>query len=140
MTAKDTLPSLAAKLADKFKTRFAVVRRLKKAVEDSYNRAANTKPATECCKAEKSKLQYNTRFRSLVDVNNFCAQISSTASPNPVHLDVDFEHLMRAHKSVLYFFRTFHRKVDNSWKISNNRGGDDKKINWDVFLDSSNQS
>ena len=47
---------------------------------------------------------------------------------------------MRAHKSVLYFFRTFHRKVDNSWKISNNRGGDDKKINWDVFLDSSNQS
>ena len=104
MTGEDTLPSLAAKLADKLKTRFAVVRRLKKAVEDSYNRAANTKPATECCKAEKSKLQYNMRFRSLVDVNNFCAQISSTASPNPVHLDESVLLEMKAIFETYSFF------------------------------------
>ena len=104
MTGEDTPPSLAAKLADKLKTRFAVVRRLKKAVEDSYNRAANTKPATECCKAEKSKLQYNTRFRSLVDVNNFCAQISSTASPNPVHLDESVLLEMKAIFETYSFF------------------------------------
>ena len=87
ITGKDVLPSLAVKLADKLKTRFAVAQRLKKAVEDSYNGATNPKPATECCKAEKTRLKYDVRFRSLVDVNNFCAQISSTASPNPVHLD-----------------------------------------------------
>ena len=52
----------------------------------------------------------------------------------------DFEHLPRAHKSVLYIFRTFRREVDNSWQISDNRGVDDKKINLSVFLDSSSQS
>ena len=83
----DITPSLAVKLADKFKTRFEVATRLKRAVEASYARAAKPKPAVECCKADKSKLQYDVRFRSKVDLNNICLKISGTASSNPFLLD-----------------------------------------------------
>ena len=44
-------------------------------------------PQTECCKVDKSKLKYDERFRSKVDLENICLKISGSASPNPVHLD-----------------------------------------------------
>ena len=75
------------KLSDKFKTRFEVAKRLKKAVEDSYARSANAAPRTECCHVNKSTLTYDARFHSRVDLDNFCLKISGSASPNPIHLD-----------------------------------------------------
>ena len=79
--------SLALELAEKFKTRYKVAELLKKAVEASYNRAGKPKPAEECCKADKSKLKYDVRFRSNVDLDNICLKVSGTASSNPVLLD-----------------------------------------------------
>ena len=79
--------SLAFKLAEKFKTRYEVAKRLKVAVEASYKRAGKPKPAEECCKADKSKLKYDVRFRSNVDLNSICLKVSGTASSNPVLLD-----------------------------------------------------
>ena len=79
--------SLAFKLAEKFKTRYEVAKRLKVAVEASYKRAGKPKPAEECCKADKSKLKYDVRFRSNVDLDNICLKVSGTASSNPVLLD-----------------------------------------------------
>ena len=79
--------SLAFKLAEKFKTRYKVAKRLKKAVEASYQRAGKPKPAEECCKADKSKLKYDVRFRSNVYLDNICLKVSGTASSNPVLLD-----------------------------------------------------
>ncbi|KAL9960898.1 hypothetical protein ACROYT_G034406 [Oculina patagonica] len=81
-----TLP-LSVKLANKFEARFQVARRLKKAVEASYARSANAAPKTQCCKVDKSKLKYDERFHSGVDLNNVCLKISGSVSPNPVHLD-----------------------------------------------------
>jgi len=75
------------KLSDKFKTRFEVAKRLKKAVEDSYARSAKAAPQTECCHVNKSTLKYDVRFRSRVDLDNVCLKISGSASPNPIHLD-----------------------------------------------------
>lgn len=88
INGEDIIPSLAVRLADKLKTRFAVAKRLKEAVEDSYNRAAKLKPAfPECCKADKSKLKYDARFRSKVDLNNLCLKVSGSAPSNPILLD-----------------------------------------------------
>ena len=83
----ESTTSLAFTLAEKFKTRYKVARRLKEAVEASYQRAGKPKPAEECCKADKSKLKYDVRFRSKVDLDNICLKVSGTASSNPVLLD-----------------------------------------------------
>ena len=87
LNGEDITTQLSIKLADKFKSRFKVARRLKEAVEASYKRAENAKPAKECCKADKSKLKYNAHFRCKVDLENMCLKISGTASQNPVFLD-----------------------------------------------------
>ncbi|XP_068714497.1 VWFA and cache domain-containing protein 1-like [Montipora foliosa] len=87
LNGEDITTQTSIKLADKFKSRFKVARRLKEAVEASYKRAGNAKPAKECCKADKSKLKYNANFRFKVDLENMCLKISGTASPNPVFLD-----------------------------------------------------
>ena len=75
------------KLSDKFKARFEVTKRLKKAVEDSYARSEKAAPQTECCHVNKSMLKYSERFRCNVDLDNVCMKISGSASPNPVFLD-----------------------------------------------------
>ena len=75
------------KLSDKFKARFEVAKRLKKAVEDSYARSTKAAPQTECCHINKSTLKYDVRFHSRVDLENVCLKISDSASPNPIHLD-----------------------------------------------------
>ena len=75
------------KLSDKFKARFEVAKRLKKAVEDSYARSTKAAPQTECCHINKSTLKYDVRFHSRVDLENVCLKISDSASPNPTHLD-----------------------------------------------------
>ena len=87
LNGEDITTQTSIKLADKFKSRFKVARRLKEAVEASYKRAGNAKPAKECCKADKSKLKYNANFRFKVDLENMCLKISGTASQNPVFLD-----------------------------------------------------
>ena len=56
-------------------------------MEDSYARAASVVPQTECCKVDKSKLKYDVRFRSRVDLDNLCLKISGSADQNPVYLD-----------------------------------------------------
>ena len=89
--------SLAFKLAEKFKTRYEVAKRLKRAVEASYQRAGKPKPAEECCKADKSKLKYDVRFRSNVDLDNICLKVSGTASRDPVLLD---EHVFNEMKQI----------------------------------------
>ena len=84
-------PELAAKLSDKFKIRFEVVKRLKTAVEASYVGAdsVNPTPQEECCKVDKSTLKYDIRFHAKVDMDRACLKISSSTSalPNPVYLD-----------------------------------------------------
>ena len=84
---EDATQSLAIKLADKFKTRFEVAKRLKRAVEASYARAGQHWPAKECCEADKSKLKYDVRFRSKVDLDNICLKVSGSASPSRTLLD-----------------------------------------------------
>ena len=64
-----------------------MAKRLKRAVEASYARAGKPRPAKECCKADKSKLKYDARFRSKVDLDNICLKVSGSASPNPTLLD-----------------------------------------------------
>ncbi|XP_022802239.1 VWFA and cache domain-containing protein 1-like [Stylophora pistillata] len=85
----DITPDLAVKLSDKFKVRFQVAKRLKKAVEESYARteSAQVSPQKECCKVDKSTLKYDVRFRSKVDLDNVCLKISGSAHPNPRYLD-----------------------------------------------------
>ena len=41
----------------------------------------------ECCKFDKSKLEYDVRFRVKVDLNNMCIKISGTSPKSPTHLD-----------------------------------------------------
>ena len=68
-------------------TRFKVAQRLQKVVEDSCARAAKVTPQTQCCKVDKSKLKYDVRFHSRVDLDNLCLKISGSASSNPIYLD-----------------------------------------------------
>jgi len=84
---EEITPHLAVKLSDKFKARFEITKRLKKAVEDSYARSEKAAPQTECCHINKSTLKYSERFRCAVDLDNVCMKISGSASPNPVYLD-----------------------------------------------------
>ncbi len=81
--------SLTADIAGKFKERFNVVRKLKKAVEDSYGRSPSYSPQWECCKTKdfSDNLKYNSRFRQRVDLEKGCVKISRSAGSNRRYLD-----------------------------------------------------
>ena len=87
LDGKTITSGLAEKLKDKFKIRFGVTERLKRAVEASYASPLNHTTVKECCKVDKSTLVYDKRFRSKVDLNNICLKISGSAAPNPTYLD-----------------------------------------------------
>ncbi|XP_068693104.1 VWFA and cache domain-containing protein 1-like [Montipora foliosa] len=74
------IPNLAASVSNKFKERFLVVRRLKRAVESSWTTSPTTTPA-ECCKIANSpkRLEYDSRFRNKVDFASLCVKVSESA-------------------------------------------------------------
>ena len=82
-----TTEELALKMRDKFRTRFAVAKRLRSVVEASYSKPPKSETAKECCEINKTTLTYNERFRSKVDLDKICLKISGHASSNPIHLD-----------------------------------------------------
>ena len=74
------IPNLAASVSNKFKERFLVVRRLKRAVESSWTTSPTTTP-TECCHIAYSpkQLEYDSRFRHKVDFASLCVKVSESA-------------------------------------------------------------
>ena len=76
-------------LRNKFQTRFAVTKRLKDKVEALFAKPPKPTTAKECCQIDNSTLEYEELFRTKVDLNNICLKISSAATPNPRHLDVE---------------------------------------------------
>ena len=97
---------LALKLSDKFKTRFKIAERLKKAVEDAYG--PKEKPFKECCEFDKASLEYDVRFRVKVDLNSMCMKISGTSPKSPMHLDKEIYKEIKAiseeYPSVKYIY------------------------------------
>ncbi|KAJ7382937.1 hypothetical protein OS493_031713 [Desmophyllum pertusum] len=81
--------SLTAKIANKFKERFNVVRQLKQAVEDAYSRSQSYSRQWQCCKTQdfSYNLEYDSRFRQKVDVAKACVKISGSARSNLRYLD-----------------------------------------------------
>ena len=81
------IPALAASVSNKFKDRFLVVQRLKRAVESSWPRSPSTNP-TECCQVANSKknLEYDSRFRNKVDFSSACVKISENAPSSPKYV------------------------------------------------------
>ena len=74
------IPNLAASVSNKFKERFLVVRRLKRAVESSWT-TSPTRTPTECCQIANSpkRLEYDSRFRHKVDFASLCVKVSESA-------------------------------------------------------------
>ena len=74
------IPNLAASVSNKFKERFLVVQRLKRAVESSWTTSPSTTP-TECCQIAHSlkRLEYDSRFRHKVDFASLCVKVSESA-------------------------------------------------------------
>ena len=80
------IPNVAASVSDKFKQRIQVVQKLKEAVEKSWTTTPGTTP-TECCQVKYSSgLEYDSRFRSKVDLSNICVKIPMGAPSNPIHV------------------------------------------------------
>ena len=80
------IQALAVTISDKFKERFKVVQRLKVAVENSWTAPPGQTP-TECCKVQfSSGLEYDSRFRSKVDLSSICVKISENAESSPTHV------------------------------------------------------
>ena len=87
--------SIAASVSNKFKERFRVVQKLKEEVEKSWNTPPVTTP-TECCQVKYSSgLEYDSRFRSKVDLSSICVKISKNASSNPIHVADNVKEVMR---------------------------------------------
>ena len=84
MDGSQLIPTLAASVSNKFKDRFLVVQRLKRAVESSWPRSPSTNP-TECCQVANSKknLEYDSRFRNKVDFTSVCVKVSENAPSSP---------------------------------------------------------
>lgn len=88
--------SLTANIANKFKERFNVVRKLKQAVEEAYGRSQSFSRQWECCKVEYSNnLEYDVRFRQRVDHAKACVKISGSALANRRYLDDTFVNEMK---------------------------------------------
>ena len=80
------IPILAASIANKFKERFKVVRELKLAVESSWTAAPERTP-TQCCQVKNSgQSEYDSRFRSKVDLSRICVKVSKNAPASPTHV------------------------------------------------------
>ena len=80
------IPILAASIANKFKERFRVVRELKLAVESSWTAAPERTP-TQCCQVKNSgQSEYDSRFRSKVDLSRICVKVSKNAPASPTHV------------------------------------------------------
>ena len=89
------IPTLAASVANKFKERFRVVQKLKQAVEQSWTTSPSKTP-TECCNVQYSSgLEYDSRFRSKVDLTRICVKISENAPPSPTHVADSVEETMK---------------------------------------------
>lgn len=77
---------LAHDISAKFKEKFGVVKRLKEAVEKSWTTPPSSNP-TECCSVKHSSgLEYDSRFRSKIDLTRICVKVSKSASSNPTHI------------------------------------------------------
>ncbi len=65
------------------------MRKLKKAVEDSYGRSPSYLRQWECCKTKdiSDYLEYDSRFRQKVDLDKACVKISGSARSNRRYLD-----------------------------------------------------
>lgn len=65
------------------------MRKLKKAVEDSYGRSQSYSPQRECCETEdfSYNLEYDSRFHQRIDVARACVKISGSARSNRRYLD-----------------------------------------------------
>ena len=89
--------SLTDNIADKFKERFNVVRKLKKAVEDSYGRSPPYSRQWECCKSKDNydNLEYDSRFHQRVDLEQACVKVSGGAQSNRRYLDNLFVNEMK---------------------------------------------
>ncbi|KAL9960894.1 hypothetical protein ACROYT_G034402 [Oculina patagonica] len=89
--------SLTADIANKFKDRLNVVRKLKKAVEDSYGRSPSYLRQWECCKSKDiyDNLGYDSRFRQRVDPEKACVKVSGIAQSSRRYLDNIFVNEMR---------------------------------------------
>ena len=58
-------------------------------METSWGRPPSSVP-TECCNVKQySGLEYDSRFRSKVDLTNICVKKSGNASPNPTNVADD---------------------------------------------------
>ena len=91
------IPTVVARVANKFKERFNVVRRLKIAAESAYARSHSSPRQWECCKVKHSSdnLEYDSRFRQKVDLSKGCIAISESVSSNRRYLDASFVTEMR---------------------------------------------
>ena len=86
MNGSTAIPILAASIANKFKERFNVVRELKLAVESSWTAAPERTP-TQCCQVKNSgQSEYDSRFRSKVDLSRICVKVSKNAPASPTHV------------------------------------------------------
>ena len=86
MDGRAAIPILAASIANKFKERFTVVRELKLAVESSWTIAPGRTP-TQCCQVKNSgQLEYDSRFRSKVDLSQICVKVSKNAPASSTHV------------------------------------------------------
>ena len=65
------------------------MRKLKKAVEDSYGRSPPYSRQWECCKSKDiyDNLEYNSRFHQKVDLERACVKVSEGAQSNRRYLD-----------------------------------------------------
>lgn len=94
---RSVIQSLTTIIADKFKERFNVVRKLKQAVEEAYGRSQSFSRQWECCKTKyfSSNLEYDVRFRQRVDHAKACVKISGRARANRRYLDDLFVNKMK---------------------------------------------
>ena len=91
------IQTLTTNIANKFKERFNVVRKLKQAVEDAYGRSQSFSRQWECCKTKyfSSNLEYDVRFRQRVDHATACVKISGSTRSNRRYLDDLFVNKMK---------------------------------------------
>ena len=86
MDGSAAIPILAASIANKFKERFNIIRELKSAVESSWTTEPGRTP-TQCCQVKNSgQLEYDSRFRSKVDLSRICVKISKNAPASRTHV------------------------------------------------------
>ena len=79
------IPELAAAISRKFKDRIEAVKKIKRAVEVSYN-SGTPSSRTQCCQLSTSNLEYDSRFRTKTAANVACSLIAEESSSDARHL------------------------------------------------------